>query len=165
MVVVKLENTVVEAILNTGGAKTIISHDLARNLNWEVETPPEGKSFGSYLGPVGKLTQYFGHIQGPVGIRFGLDIMVNVREIKVVEHVDPLFLIGADVLCGGSGGQDTCFNSIWALGGGHKEVEFTMGPSMKRATLHWAPFRRGHEEVAPDRQQMLRKWFQKKASS
>ena len=78
--VVKLENTVVEAILDTGGAKTIISCDL----NWEVETPPEGKSFGSYLGLGRKPTQYFGCISGPVGIRFGPDIVVNVWEIKVV---------------------------------------------------------------------------------
>ena len=76
--------------------------------------------------------------------------MVNVREIKVVEYVDLLFFIGADVLYRGSGGQNTCFNSIWVLGGGHREVEFTVGPSMKTATLHWAPFRRGHEEAAPD---------------
>ena len=111
-----------EAILNTRGAKTIVSHNLASNLNWEVETPPKGKSFGSYLGPGGKLTRYFGHILGPVGIRFGPDIVLNVWEIKVVERVDPLFLIRADVLYGGSGGQTTCFNSIWALGGGHREV-------------------------------------------
>ena len=63
-----MENTVMEAILYTGGAKTIISRDLAHDLNWEVETPPEGKSFGSYLGLGRKLTQYFGHILGPVGI-------------------------------------------------------------------------------------------------
>ena len=163
--VVKLENMVVEAILDTGGAKTIVSHDLAHNLNWEVETPPKGKSFGSYLGLGGKPTQYFGHILGPVGIRFGPDIVVNIWEIKVVEHVDPLFLIGEDILCGGSGGQNTCFNSIQALGGGHREVEFTMGPSTKTAALHWAPFRRGHEEVVPDCQQILKKWFQKKALS
>ena len=91
--------------------------------------------------------------------------MVNVREIKVVEHADPLFLIGSDVLCGGYEGQNTCFNSIWALGGGHREVEFTVGPSTKTAALHWAPFRRGHKEVAPDGQQMLKKYFWKKASS
>ena len=149
---VELDNMVVEAILDTRGAKTIISCDLAHDLNWEVETPSEGKSFGSYLGPGGKPTQYFGHISGPVGIRFGLGIVVNVREIKVVEHANPLFLMGADVLCGGSGGQNTCFNSIQALGGGHGEVEFTMGPSTKTAALHWAPFRRGHEEAVPDRQ-------------
>ena len=165
MAVVKLENTVVEAILNTGGAKTIVSHDLAHDLDWEIETPPKGKSFGSYLGLGEKPTQYFSRILGPVGIRFGPDILVNVREIKVMEHADPLFLIGADVLSRGSGGKNTCFNSIRALGGGHSEVEFTVGPSTKTTTLHWAPFRRGHEEAAPDCQQILRKWFQKKASS
>ena len=150
MVVVELENTVKEAILDTGGAKTIISCDLACNLNWEVETPPEGKSFGSYLGLGGKPSRYFGCIPGPMGIRFGPYIVVNVQEIKLVEHVDPLFLKGADILCGGSRGQNTCFNSIQKLGGGHREVEFTVGPSMKTAALHWALFRRGHEEAAPD---------------
>ena len=55
-----------------------------------------------------------------MGIRFGPDFVVNVWGIKVVEHADPLFLIGADILCGGSGGQNTCFNSIWALGGGQR---------------------------------------------
>ena len=54
--VVRLENTVVEAILNIGGAKTIISQDLAHCLNWEVETPSKGESFGSYLGSGGKPT-------------------------------------------------------------------------------------------------------------
>ena len=111
-----------EAILDTGGAKTIVSHDLACDLKWEVETPPKGKSFGSYLGPRKKPTRYIGHIPGPVGIKFGPDIVVNVWEIKLVEHVDLLFLIEADILCGGSGGQNTCFNSIRALGGGHREV-------------------------------------------
>ena len=100
-----------------------------------------------------------------MGIRFSPDIVVNVWEIKVVEHADLLFLIGADVLCRDSGGQNTCFNSTWALGGGDGEVEFTMGPSTKTAALHWAPFRRAHEEAALDRQQMPRKWFRKKASS
>ena len=81
--VVKLENMVVEAILDTRGAKTV-SCDLARDLNWGVESPPEGKGFGSYLGPGEKPTRYFGRILGPVGIRFGQYIVVNVRRIKVV---------------------------------------------------------------------------------
>ena len=71
-----------------------------------------------------------------MGIRFGPDIVVNTQEIKVVGYVDPLFLIGADVLRGGSGGQNTCFNSIQVLGGGHGEVEFTVEPSTKTAALN-----------------------------
>ena len=62
----KLENKVAEGILDTRGAKTIISHDLAHDLNWEVETPSECKSFSSYLGLGGKLTQYFGCIPRPL---------------------------------------------------------------------------------------------------
>ena len=62
--------------------------------------------------------------------------MVNVREIKVVEHVDLLVLIGADILRSGSEGQNTCFNNIWVLGAGYGEVEFTVGPSTKTSALH-----------------------------
>ena len=115
MAVVELENTVVEAIINTRGAKPIISRDLPHDLNWEVETPPKGKNFGSYLGLGGKPTRYFGHIPGPVGIRLSPDIVVNVWEIKVVEHADPLFLIGVDILCGGSEGQNTCAKLLSTL--------------------------------------------------
>ena len=69
-----------EAILDTRGAKTIVSRDLASDLNWEVETPSKGKSFGSYLGPGGKPTRYFDHILGPIGIRFAPAIVVNVQK-------------------------------------------------------------------------------------
>ena len=120
---VKLENMVLEAIFDTRGAKTIISRDLAYKVNWEVETPLDFKSFSSYLGPRGKPTRYFCCIPRPIGIRFGLDSIVNVQEIKVVKHVDLLFWIRVDILCGGSGGsgaQNTSFNSIWVLRAVHK---------------------------------------------
>ena len=100
---VKLENTVIGATLDTKGAKTIINRDLAHDLNWEVETPFNVKSFRSYLCPYGKPTQYFGRILGPIGIRFGPDIVANIREIKVVEHIDLLFLRGVDILFRSSG--------------------------------------------------------------
>ena len=77
-------------------------------------------------------------------IRFGPDIVINVWEIKVVDHAYPLFFIAADILCRGSGGQNTCFNSTQVLGAGHGEVKFTLGPSIKTAALHWASFRQGH---------------------
>ena len=71
-----------------------------------------------------------------MGIRYGPNILVNIWEIKLVEHVDPLVLIGTDILCRGSGDQNTCFKCIWALGAGKREVEFTLGPSIKTAALH-----------------------------
>ena len=42
--VVKLENTAIETILDTGGGKTIVIQDLAYDLNWEVETPFKAKA-------------------------------------------------------------------------------------------------------------------------
>ena len=46
---VKLESMVLEAILNTAGAKTIVSRELDHDLNWEVETPLNSKGLWSYL--------------------------------------------------------------------------------------------------------------------
>ena len=62
--VVDLENMVLEAILNTRGAMTIVTRDLAQDLEWEVESPPEVKNFRSYLHPWEKATQYFSHTLG-----------------------------------------------------------------------------------------------------
>ena len=100
---------------------------MARDLKWELENTPEGKSFRSYLGPRAKPTEYFGDILGPLGTQFGLDIRVNVWEKKKIEHMDLLFLIGADVLCGGCGGQKTCLNSTRVLGAGPREIELMVG--------------------------------------
>ena len=37
-------------------------------------------------------------------MRFGKDVLLELREIKLIYHVEPLLLIGADVLCGGREG-------------------------------------------------------------
>ena len=64
--------------------------------------------------------------------------------------MDPLFLIVGDILCGGCGGQNTCVISIRALGAVNQEVEFTVGSLTKTTALHWAPLRKGQQEVVPD---------------
>ena len=109
---VKLENTVIEAIFNTMGAKTMISQNLVCDLNWEIKNPSKGKSLRSYLEPGGKPMHNFGHILGSVGTSFSLEIVVNVQKIKAVEHADLLFFIRVNILCRYSRGQKTCFYSI-----------------------------------------------------
>ena len=47
---------------------------------------------------------YAGKIAGPVVMRFGKDVVLELREVKLIHHVEPLLLIGADVLCGGREG-------------------------------------------------------------
>ena len=161
----ELENTVLEAILDTRGTKTIVSQDLAWDLNWEVDTPTKGKTFGSYLRPGGKPNKNSSLVPRPIGIRFSPDIIINIQKIKVIEHSDLIFLIGADILCRGSGSQNTCFKSIWSLGTGHGKIDFTVGLLTKTAELHWPPFRKGHQDLDLEPWLHLKKWFQKKALS
>ena len=85
-----------------------------------------------------------------IGICYSPNIAANVWEIKVVKYTDLLFLIGAGILCGGFGGQNTCSNSIQALGAGHGKVEFMVGSSTKTGKLHLVPFRKGHQDLAQD---------------
>ena len=66
---VELQNTMLKAILNIGGDKTKVSRKVAWDRKWEVEIPLDGKSFGIYF-PRWKPTKYFGHILGPLLIRF-----------------------------------------------------------------------------------------------
>ena len=89
----ELKNTVLEAVPNMGSAKPIVIRDLSQDLKWKVETPLEGKSYGSYLGLGGKPTKHYSCIPGPLRIILSQKIVVNVCEIKVIEHPEPLFLI------------------------------------------------------------------------
>jgi hypothetical protein len=72
-------------------------------LNIEVATP--SKSFGSFWGPSGPEALYYGRIKGPVYLTVGPDIHLVAHEIKVTKQLEPLFLIGTDVL------SDS--NNIW----------------------------------------------------
>ena len=46
----------------------------------------------------------------PVRLHFGTEVVVALPEIKVITHPEPLFLLGADVLCGGRKGWN--FRSV-----------------------------------------------------
>ena len=67
-----------EAILDTGGAKTKVSWDLTQNLKWEVEP----------------LLRRNNLVAWPIGISFAPESVFNVQNIKVVEYIDPLNKIG-----------------------------------------------------------------------
>ena len=69
-----------------------------------METTSDGKSFGNYLGLGGKSTKYFGCFPGSPKIGFGPNIVGNVCEIKFIEHTNPFFLVGVDILYKGAWG-------------------------------------------------------------
>ena len=55
-------------------------------------------SFGTFHGPGGKEQAYLGIVKGPVPLHFLADVVVYLRELKVIQHTKPLVLIGVDVL-------------------------------------------------------------------
>jgi hypothetical protein len=56
----------VEVVLDSGGAKTMIDKNTARLLNLDIEWATEGKSYGSFSGVSAQPTQYLGRSKGPV---------------------------------------------------------------------------------------------------
>ena len=47
------------------------------------------------------MQPYYGLVQGPVDLRFKEDITLSLRFIKVVEHGEPVLILGSDLLRGG----------------------------------------------------------------
>ena len=60
-----------------------------------------GAKFGTFYGPGGKEQAYLGVVKGPILLRFSADMVVYLRDLKVIQHTKPLVLIGADVLSAG----------------------------------------------------------------
>jgi hypothetical protein len=98
LAIVKLGKGVVEAIVDTGGSRCMIDLKTATKLGLPIEVATPQKHFGSFYGPNGVSTPYYGRVKGPVRIDVGPDVYLSVPDIKVVQHKDPLVLLGTDVL-------------------------------------------------------------------
>ena len=64
--------------------------------------------FGTFYEPGGKEQAYLGVVKGPIPLCFSADAVVYLRELKVIQHTEPLVLIGADVLSAGHAGWSSC---------------------------------------------------------
>ena len=51
-------------------------------------------------------------------LRFGKEVQLELRELKLIHHSEPLLLIGADVLCGGRAGWTYRAMGVGAAGKG-----------------------------------------------
>ena len=45
-----------------------------------------------------KIAPYFGLIKGPIPLSFDGHVMITLPCLKLVDHSEPLFLIGMDIL-------------------------------------------------------------------
>ena len=135
---VGVQDTLLEGLMDTGGACTIMDMEFARRLQLPVKEQSQAE-YGMYVVP-GRSTPipYAGCVTGPVGLRFDADVEVTMPFIRLVNHGRPLFIVGAtDVLCAGAVSPDS--------------YEFMgMGPHQlagKRCTQGWARFGKGTHVV------------------
>ena len=94
---------VTEAIGDTGATRSLIDMELARSMGLPIQRA-KGTDCGTYFGPGSEERPYVGRVIGPITLRFNKEVTIELRELKVIAHNEPLLLIGADVLCGGRSG-------------------------------------------------------------
>ena len=142
MALVGINNSVTEAILDTGGEKSMIDHATAERLGMRY-LRARGSEFGKYLSPGNVVTPYYGLVRGPLTISFDGQVSVTIPFLKVISHGEPLLLIGADCLRGGRPLTQWNFTSIGArtvaVGKAEGYVEFTKSGVDRRIPLINAP--------------------------
>lgn len=89
---------VMECLLDTGGAKTMIDLGTARKAGLPLVYPTKERHLGFFYGPSGEPTAYAAVVEGPVHLRFGADVVLAIPELKVVHNKDPIILVGTDVM-------------------------------------------------------------------
>jgi hypothetical protein len=103
----EVNGRLVEVVLDSGGARTMIDKDTARALGLNVEWATSGKSFGTYSGVTSSNSSYAGRAVGPVQVRFNQEVTFCLDELKVFEYPEPIILIGTDLLGHSSRGPYT----------------------------------------------------------
>ena len=89
---------VVEVMLDTARARSMIDMETALKLGLPVEKVSSTKYFGSFYSASGVPTPYAGRVKGPVRLRFSERVSFTLREMKVINYPDSLILIGTDLL-------------------------------------------------------------------
>ena len=121
---------VTEAVADTGGARSLIELHFARVLGLEVQEALH-QEFGTYYGPGGEEKGYVGRVWGPLTVRFSSEVVVELPELKLIIHPEPLLLLGADVLCFGKRGW-----SFRAIGvGSERQGLLTFSRGKRTCTL------------------------------
>ena len=96
-----------------------------------------GAEFGTFYGPGGKEHAYLGVVKGPILLRFSAEMVVYFRELKVIQHTEPLVLIGADVLNAGHAGWSFRYIGVGLDGQGL--ISFAKGRKTRTLPLLRAP--------------------------
>ena len=97
----------------------------------------QGSEYETYFGPGSVEKLYAGWVAGAVCNRLSGEVELEVAELKVIHHVEPLILIDADVLCGGHKGWSFWLMGVAASGG--ELITFAKGHCTSSISLVQAP--------------------------
>ena len=89
---------VLEALLYTGGARTVIDEATTMLAKLPIIQASKKRDFGWFYGPSGESMRYAGIVEGPVYLRFSKYISITLPEMKIVENKGPIVLIGMDTM-------------------------------------------------------------------
>ena len=81
----------------------------ATKLGLPVEVATKEKHFGSFYGPGNKPIYYYGRIKGPLDVWLDNETKLVAPEVKVIEHIEPMMLLGTDVLKDGNTPWKFCY--------------------------------------------------------
>lgn len=98
MAVVKIGRGIVNALVDTGGARCMVDINIVKKLGLSIEVAGTNSKFGSYTGRNGATVPYYGKVKAPVRIYVGLDIYLEVPDLKVIIHPSNVLILGTDVL-------------------------------------------------------------------
>ena len=102
---VGVKNRVGLAVGDSGAYMTVMDLQSAAALGLYICRAINGDC-GSYAVPGGGVDRdYAGVVECPFELRLGGQVKFTLTGMRVIEHPFPLFLIGADILCGGKTGN------------------------------------------------------------
>ena len=100
--IIQLGDAVCEAVVDTGGAKSMIDYSMAKRLGLPVELAEVEGEFGRFYGPsADSLVGYHGRIPGPIKFKFDEKVEFELPELKVIKNGEPICLIGSDLMANG----------------------------------------------------------------
>ena len=84
---------VIEALLDTSGAKMMIDEATAMLAKLPIIQASKERDFGWFYGSSVEATHYVGIVEGPVHLKFSRDISITLPGMKIVKSKKPIVLI------------------------------------------------------------------------
>ena len=124
---VGVNNHVGLAVGDSGAYVTVMDLQSAVALGLHVHCAVNGDC-GSYAVPGGGVDRdYAGVVERPFELRLGSQVKFTLTGMRVIEHPFPVFLIRADILCGGKTGKSWNYTGFKLLAKPCGKVVGTVG--------------------------------------